>query len=179
MYTVTDHLRNWRNPFRTRRCWKKTRTERIRECRADVGPLLAQYNLLYAVSLQSPEEMDVFSFARAAGVGPLNLTSNVQLPSTSLENLTFHLAHPQRDLPYYTLPTHSPCDGTASSTLQHIKPKPWTSWTPQTLQEGTQHPSWICIPFCHIRNQLRLLLLHALHWLWHSNIHSWINTSSL
>ncbi|EDR01191.1 uncharacterized protein LACBIDRAFT_312490 [Laccaria bicolor S238N-H82] len=34
-----------------------------------IGPL-AQYNLLYAVSfLRSPEEMDAFSFARAAGVG--------------------------------------------------------------------------------------------------------------
>ncbi|KIJ99731.1 hypothetical protein K443DRAFT_8212 [Laccaria amethystina LaAM-08-1] len=34
-----------------------------------IGPL-ARYNLLYAVSfLRSPEEMDAFSFARAAGVG--------------------------------------------------------------------------------------------------------------
>jgi hypothetical protein len=34
-----------------------------------IGPL-AWYNLLYAVSfLRSPEEMDAFSFARAAGVG--------------------------------------------------------------------------------------------------------------
>ena len=34
-----------------------------------IGPL-AQYSLLYAVSfLRSPEEMDAFSFARAAGVG--------------------------------------------------------------------------------------------------------------
>ena len=48
--------------------------ERTRECRADVGPHLAQSNLLYAVFL--------------------NLTSNVQLPSTSLENVTFHLARP-------------------------------------------------------------------------------------
>ena len=120
---------------------ERMRTERIRECRADVGQHLAQYNLLYAISLRSPEEMDAFSFARAAGAGLLNLTSDVQLPSTSLENLTFHLAHPRRHLPYFTLPTHSPRDGTASSTSQHTKPKPWTPWTSQTLQQGTQHPS--------------------------------------
>ena len=83
--------------------------ERIRECRADVGPLLAQYNLLYAVSLRSPEEMDVFSFARAAGVGLLNLTSNAQLPSISLENLTFHLAHPRLLYPTNTFTSRWNC----------------------------------------------------------------------
>ena len=44
-------------------------------------------------STPSLEEMDVFSFARAAWVGFLNLTSNAQSPSISLENPTSHLAH--------------------------------------------------------------------------------------
>ena len=64
-------------------------------------------------------------------LGLLNLTSNMQSPSTSLKNLTSHLAHPRRHLPYYTLPTHSPHDGTASLTSQHTKPKPCTLWTSQ------------------------------------------------
>ena len=78
--------------------------ERSRECRADGCPPLAQHNLLYAVSfLRFPEEMDAFSFARAAGVRLLKLTSNAQSPSTSLENPTSHFAHPRIQLPYYTL----------------------------------------------------------------------------
>ncbi|EDR10456.1 uncharacterized protein LACBIDRAFT_325492 [Laccaria bicolor S238N-H82] len=51
-------------------------------------------------------------------------------------------------VPYYNLPTLSPHDGTVKFlTLQHTKPKPWMSWTPQTMPEGTPasfqnlHPS--------------------------------------
>ena len=125
--------RNGRNPRRTRRCKKRTRAERSKECRLDDGPPLAQYNLLYAV-LISKVNGRVFVCKRSwCGWASI---SKVQSLSTSLENPTSHLAHSRRHLPYYTLPTHSPHDGTTFSTSQHTRPKPWTPWTSQTLQEG-------------------------------------------
>ena len=36
---------------------------------------------------------------------------------------------------YISLPTHSPHNGTVSSTSQHAKPKPWTPWTSQPPRE--------------------------------------------
>ena len=124
------------DPRRTRRCRKGTRVERSSECRADGCPPLAQHNLLYAVSfLRSPELMDAFSFARAAGgLGILNLTSNMQSLSTSF-------AHPRRHLPYNTLPTHFPHDGIASSTSQHTSPSPGRHGCLRPCRRAPQRPS--------------------------------------
>ena len=74
-------------------------------------------------------------------VGLLNLTSNTQSPSTSLEILTSHLAHPRGHLPYYTLPTPSLHDGTAFSTSQHTKPSLGCHGRLRSRRRAPQHPS--------------------------------------
>ena len=65
-----------------------------------IGPL-AQY-LLYAVSfLRSPEEMDAFSFVRAAGVGGLPQSDLQRAVTINIfgKPCKSHLAHRRRHLP--------------------------------------------------------------------------------
>ena len=112
--------------------------DRIRECRADVGPRLAQYNLLYAVSfLRSPEEMDAFSFARAAGVGGPPQSDLQRAVTINIFGKPYIPPRPSTETSPLLYPTNTFSSRCCVLDLAAHQAQPWTPWTSQIPQEGT------------------------------------------
>ena len=138
--------------------------------------------MLYAVLfLQCPMGMDVFSLARAASVGGSPQSDLQRIVTINIFGKPYTPPRPSTETSPLLYPTNT-FSSRWNCILDFAAQQAQALGTMDVLAPTGGHPSIFperVSPLSLICNQLYIFLLHPLHRLQHSNIHGWINTSSL